>query len=403
MAPQLQFVSGETVMNIQAFFDPDTFTLTYVVFDPAGRDAVVIDPVLDYDVLASRTSTRSVDRIAAFVRERELRVHYVLETHAHADHLSGSQWLKQHLGAKVAVGERIREVQATFRDALDLPELATDGSQFDRLLADGEVVTAGTLRIETIATPGHTPACVTYRIGDALFTGDALFMHDYGTGRCDFPRGSAEALYDSVMRLYALPDATRVFPGHDYQPNGRTVAWETTIGRSKRENPQLRATTSKAEFVALRTARDRTLQAPRLLYPSVQINLDAGRLPRPHANGARYLTIPISEAPEVQPFVDVDPAFVTAHRGSVALVDVREPDEFTGELGHVPGAELVPLATLPDAAACWNPEREVVLVCRSGGRSARAAIALAGRGFRHLYNLRGGMLAWNDARLPVER
>ncbi|HEY0988744.1 MAG TPA: MBL fold metallo-hydrolase [Kofleriaceae bacterium] len=390
-------------MNIQAFFDPDTFTLTYVVFDPAGRDAVVIDPVLDYDVLASRTSTRSVDRIAAFVRERELRVHYVLETHAHADHLSGSQWLKQHLGAKVAVGERIREVQATFRDALDLPELATDGSQFDRLLADGEVVTAGTLRIETIATPGHTPACVTYRIGDALFTGDALFMHDYGTGRCDFPRGSAEALYDSVMRLYALPDATRVFPGHDYQPNGRTVAWETTIGRSKRENPQLRATTSKAEFVALRTARDRTLQAPRLLYPSVQINLDAGRLPRPHANGARYLTIPISEAPEVQPFVDVDPAFVTAHRGSVALVDVREPDEFTGELGHVPGAELVPLATLPDAAACWNPEREVVLVCRSGGRSARAAIALAGRGFRHLYNLRGGMLAWNDARLPVER
>ena len=389
-------------MNIQAFFDRDTFTLTYVVFDPVSRDAVVIDPVLDYDVLASRTSTRSVDRIAAFVRERELRVHYALETHAHADHLSGSQWLKQHLGAKVAAGERIREVQATFRDALDLPELAIDGSQFDRLLADGEVVTAGTLRIETIATPGHTPACVTYRIGDALFTGDALFMHDYGTGRCDFPRGSAEALYDSVMRLYALPDATRVFPGHDYQPNGRPVAWETTIGRSKRENPQLRATTSKDEFVALRTARDRTLQAPRLLYPSVQINLDAGRLPRPHANGARYLTIPISEAPEAQPFVDVDPAFVTAHRGSVALVDVREPDEFTGELGHVPGAELVPLATLPDAAACWTPEREVVLVCRSGGRSARAAIALAGRGFRHLYNLRGGMLAWNDARLPVE-
>jgi glyoxylase-like metal-dependent hydrolase (beta-lactamase superfamily II)/rhodanese-related sulfurtransferase len=390
-------------MNIQAFFDPDTFTLTYVVFDPASRDAVVIDPVLDYDALASRTSTRSVDRIAALVRERELRVHYLLETHAHADHLSGSQWLKQHLGAVVAVGERIREVQATFRDALDLPELATDGSQFDRLLADGEVVTAGALRVEAIATPGHTPACVTYRIGDALFTGDALFMHDYGTGRCDFPRGSAEALYDSVMRLYTLPDATRVFPGHDYQPNGRPVAWETTIGRSKRENPQLRATTSKHEFVALRTARDRTLQAPRLLYPSVQINLDAGRLPRPHANGRRYLTIPISEAPDKPPFIDVDPAFVTAHRGGIALVDVREPDEFTGELGHVPGAELVPLATLSDAAAGWDPEREVVLVCRSGGRSARAAITLAGRGFRHLYNLRGGMLAWNDARLPVDR
>lgn len=328
-------------MNIQAFFDPGTFTLTYVVFDPASRDAVVIDSVLDYDVLASRTSTRSVDRIAAFVREHELRVHYTLETHAHADHLSGSQWLKQHLGAKLAVGERIREVQATVRDALDLAELAIDGGQFDRLLADGEVLTCGTLRIETIATPGHTPACVTYRIGDALFTGDALFMHDYGTGRCDFPRGSAEALYDSIMRLYALPDTMRVFPGHDYQPNGRAVAWETTIGRSKRENPQLRATTSKDEFVALRTARDRTLQAPRLLYASVQINLDAGRMPRPHANGVRYLTIPISEAPEAQPFIDVDPAFVTAHRGRVGLVHVREPDEFTGELGHVPGAALV--------------------------------------------------------------
>jgi len=390
-------------MHIQTFFDPDTSTLTYVVFDPTSRDAVVIDPVLDYDVLASRTSTRSVERIAALARERELRVHYTLETHAHADHLSGSQWLKQHLGAKVAVGERIREVQATFRDALDLPALATDGSQFDHLLADGEVITCGTLRIETIATPGHTPACVTYRIGDALFTGDALFMHDHGTGRCDFPRGSAEALYDSIMRLYALPDATRVFPGHDYQPNGRPVAWETTIGRSKRENPQLRATTSKSEFIALRTARDRTLQAPRLLYPSVQINLDAGRLPRPHANGVRYLTIPIAEALEVQAFVDVDPAFVTAHRGSVAVVDVREPDEFSGELGHVSGAELVPLATLFDASARWDPLREIVLVCRSGGRSARAAIALAGRGFRHLYNLRGGMLAWNEARLPVER
>lgn len=184
-------------MAIQAFFDPDTSTLTYVVFDAGSRDAVVIDPVLDYDALASRTSTRSLDRIANFVRERELRVHYVLETHAHADHLSGSQWLKQQFGAKIAIGERIREVQQTFRDALDLSHLAVDGSQFDRLVTDGEVITCGTLRIETIATPGHTPACVTYRIEDALFTGDALFMHDYGTGRCDFPRGSAEALYDS--------------------------------------------------------------------------------------------------------------------------------------------------------------------------------------------------------------
>jgi glyoxylase-like metal-dependent hydrolase (beta-lactamase superfamily II)/rhodanese-related sulfurtransferase len=389
-------------MQIQGFFDPDTFTITYVVFDVASRDAVVIDPVLDYDVLASRTATRSVERIAAFVRERELRVHYLLETHAHADHLSGSQWLKRQFRAPIAIGERIREVQDSFRDAFDLPGLATDGSQFDRLLADGEVLTCGTLVIETIATPGHTPACVTYKIGDALFTGDALFMHDHGTGRCDFPRASAEALYDSIMRLYAFPDDTRVFPGHDYQPGGRAVAWVTTIGRSRRENPQLRATTTKAEFVAMRTARDRTLPPPRLLYPSVQINVDAGRLPAPHANGRRYLTIPISDPPQNEGFVDVDPSVVSGLGSQIALIDVREPAEFAGELGHVPGANLVPLATLGDAAATWDRDREMVLICRSGGRSARAATELARRGFRHLYNLRGGMLAWNEARLPVE-
>jgi glyoxylase-like metal-dependent hydrolase (beta-lactamase superfamily II) len=308
-------------MEIRAFFDPDTFTLTYVVYDAASRDAVVIDPVLDYDVLASRTSTRSLERVTSFVRERELRVHYVLETHAHADHLSGSQWLKAHLGAKIAIGERIREVQQSFRDVLDLPYVPVDGSQFDRLLADGELVTCGTLHIETIATPGHTPACVTYRIGDALFTGDALFMHDYGTGRCDFPRGSAADLYDSISRLYALPDTMRVYPGHDYQPGGRPVAWETTIGRSKRENPQLRAGTTKADFVAMRTARDQTLQPPRLLYPSVQINIEAGHLPPLHGNGRRYLTIPISQAPGDEPFADVAPSYVEAPRAQVSLVD----------------------------------------------------------------------------------
>ncbi|MGE0397633.1 MAG: MBL fold metallo-hydrolase [Kofleriaceae bacterium] len=389
-------------MQIQHFFDSVTFTLTYVVFDPESRDAVIIDPVLDYDVLASRTSTKSLEPVASFVRERELRVHYVLETHAHADHLSGSQWLRQHFDAQVAIGERIRDVQEVFRAALDLPWIVADGSQFDRLLTDGEVFTAGTLRIEVIATPGHTPACVTYRIGDALFTGDALFMHDYGTGRCDFPRGSAETLYDSIQRLYALPDELRVFPGHDYQPNGRALAWETTIGRSKRENPQLDARTTKADFVAMRTARDRVLAPPRLLYPSVQVNIDAGRLPPAHANGRRYLSIPISEAAGGEPFIDIEPEDVAEHR-EAALVDVREPQEFTGELGHVPGAQLVPLATLSQTAATWDRERAIILVCRSGGRSAVAATELARHGFRHLYNLRGGMLAWNARRLPIER
>jgi len=390
-------------MEIQAFFDPDTYTLTYVVFDPATRDAVVIDPVLDYDVLASRTSTKQLDKLVAFLRERELQVHYALETHAHADHLTGSQWLKDHLGAAVAIGRRITEVQETFKEVLDLPHLAVDGSQFDRLLSDGELLEAGTLRIETIATPGHTPACVTYKIGDALFTGDALFMHDYGTGRCDFPRGSAEALYESLSKLYALPDDTRVFPGHDYQPNGREVAWETTIGKSKTENPQMRATTSKAEFVAMRTGRDNTLRAPRLLYPSVQINIDAGRMPPRHGNGKTYLHIPISETPVVERFADVDPAFVHAHRAEVDLVDVRAPQEFRGELGHVPGSRSVPLDVLLDTATTWDPDREIVLVCRSGARSAQAATVLAKRGFRNLYNLKGGMVAWNRARLPVER
>lgn len=283
-------------MKIEALFDPATYTLTYVVYDPTSRDAVVIDPVLDYDPLASATSTRSVAAVESFLQKEGLRLHYVLETHAHADHLSGSQYLKQRLGAKIAIGARIRDVQLVFKNVFDLaPSFATDGSQFDRLLEDGERLAAGTLEIEVIATPGHTPACVTFKIGDAIFTGDALFIEDYGTGRCDFPSGSAEALYSSVHdRLYALPDATRVFVGHDYQPNGRGLRYETTIGKSKESNIQLRAGTSREEFVRMRTERDAKLAAPRLLYPSVQVNVDAGRLPPKHANGRRYLAVPLN-------------------------------------------------------------------------------------------------------------
>lgn len=281
-------------MKIQSFFDPATYTLTYLVFDPSTKDAVVIDPVLDYDPLGSQTSTASVEKLAAAIRAENLRVHYVLETHAHADHLTAAQWLKRRFEAKVVIGENIKAVQAVFKGVFDLPDLATDGSQFDLLAREGETMLAGSLAIETIATPGHTPACVTYKIGDAVFTGDALFIEDYGTGRCDFPKGSAEDLYESVQKLYKLPDATRVFVGHDYQPNGREVRWETTIGRSKESNLQLRAGTKKEEFVAFRKKRDATLSAPRLLYPSVQVNVDAGRLPKAHANGLRYLATPIN-------------------------------------------------------------------------------------------------------------
>lgn len=282
-------------MQVRAFYDPATHTLTYVVSDPATRDAVVIDPVLDFDPLKSETRTDSVEAIADFLKERRLELHYVLETHAHADHLSGSQFLKRRFGAKVAIGRRIDQVQRTFQRIFDRTDLATDGSQFDVLLEDGQVLRAGSLEVEVLATPGHTPACVTYKIGDAVFTGDALFVEDYGTGRCDFPEGSAQALYHSVHdKLYALPDDTRVFVGHDYQPGGRELRWETTIGRSKAENVQLKASTSLEEFVKLRRERDATLAPPLLLYPSVQINIDAGRLPPPHANGTRYLVLPLN-------------------------------------------------------------------------------------------------------------
>lgn len=280
-------------MRVQPFFDAQTFTLTYVVFDEATRDAVVLDPVLDYEVVGSYTYTESVDRVTEFVRRERLRLHYVLETHAHADHLTGAQLLRRRFDARIVIGANIREVQATFKDVFSLQHLATDGSQFDQLMAEGDVLTAGSLRIEAIATPGHTPACMTYKIDDALFTGDLLFMDDYGTGRCDFPKGSASQMFDSVQKLYRLPNSTKVFPGHDYPPDSRAWKYETTIGASKAHNPQLSAQTSKEAFVALREARDRTLASPRLLFPSVQLNIDAGRMP-PLMNGKRYLVTPIN-------------------------------------------------------------------------------------------------------------
>lgn len=288
-------------MQIETFYDPRTYTLTYVVYDPATRDAVIIDPVLDFDPLGASTELESVRRLEAFVGEKGLHVHFILETHAHADHLSSSQFLKNRFGAQIAIGEKITTVQDTFRDIFGLGEdFPVDGSQFDRLLKDGETFRAGSIEIEVIATPGHTPACVTYRIGDAIFTGDALFIEDMGTGRCDFPNGSADDLYVSVHdKLYHLPDETRVFVGHDYQPGGRELRWETTLGAEKTKNIQLRADTTRQEFVKFRTERDATLAPPKLLYPSVQVNIDAGRLPPVRANGRRYLHIPLNLGEDV--------------------------------------------------------------------------------------------------------
>jgi glyoxylase-like metal-dependent hydrolase (beta-lactamase superfamily II) len=281
---------------VKEFFDQATWTLTYVVYDDATRDAVIIDPVWDYDPAASRLSTASAEEVVAFVKSQGLRVHYILETHAHADHVSGSQILKDSFPeAKVGIGANITEVQKVFKGVFDLDaSFPTDGSQFDILLEEGKILKAGALEIKTIFTPGHTPACSSYIIGESVFTGDALFMPDYGTGRCDFPAGSAADLYESVHgKLYSLPDHYKVFVGHDYLPNGRKLQFQSTIGQEKAQNIQLNAKTTREEFVHFRSTRDRSLAAPKLLLPSVQINIDAGHLPKPAGNGIPYLKIPI--------------------------------------------------------------------------------------------------------------
>jgi len=284
-------------MKIQPFFDTRTYTITYVVYDEVTRDAVVVDPVLDYEPAASKTWTESADEVITFIRKNELTLHLILETHAHADHLSGARHIRRAFpDAKVAIGRRITEVQRTFKHIFGLPEdFPTNGEQFDLLLDDGQTVTAGTVSFKVIYTPGHTPACASYLFEDAVFTGDALFMPDVGTGRCDFPGGSASDLYHSVHeRLYNLPDDTRVMVGHDYPPEGREVEWEATIGTHKATNKMLRHGQTEAEFVSARSARDATLAAPRLLFQSVQVNVDGGRLPRPDENEIRYLRIPIN-------------------------------------------------------------------------------------------------------------
>jgi glyoxylase-like metal-dependent hydrolase (beta-lactamase superfamily II) len=285
------------MIQVKHFFDKDTYTLTYVVYDAATKDALVIDPVLNFDAASGHTWTNSIEEVISFVKKEDLKVYYVLETHAHADHLSGSQDLKKAFpNATLAIGERIKEVQSVFKGIFNLhPSFKTDGSQFDKLLSDGETVKAGSIVIKTIFTPGHTPACASYLIEDILFVGDAIFMPDYGTGRCDFPSGSAEALWDSIAsKIYKLPDSTRIFVGHDYQPGGRELKWQTTVGEEKAANIQLTASMSKESFVNMRKARDATLDAPRLLFPSVQVNIDAGRLPEPESNGLSFLKMPLN-------------------------------------------------------------------------------------------------------------
>jgi len=279
------------------FFHTESCTWTYLVADPATRQAAIVDPVLDFDTKAGRTGTASAQQIVDRARTDGLDVRWILETHAHADHLSAGQWLKtQCPNATLAIGEGIRTVQKTFRPIFNLGEhFPIDGSQFDRLFADGDRFALGEIDAEVIAVPGHTNDSVAYRIGDALFVGDSIFMPDGGTARCDFPGGDAHRLYRSIQRLFALPSDTRVFVCHDYAPGGRAYACETTIAAQKAGNIHVREGVSEDEFVAMRTARDATLAMPALLLPSVQVNIRAGHLPEPEDNGVRYLKLPIDQ------------------------------------------------------------------------------------------------------------
>jgi glyoxylase-like metal-dependent hydrolase (beta-lactamase superfamily II) len=282
-------------MQVQHFFDPDTFTLTYVVYDAKSKDGIIIDPVLDFDPPSGKVEDTSLRPVVSFIQNLNLKIHYILETHAHADHLSSSQLLKQIFPqAKLAISHRIKLVQEVFKKVFNLPHFACDGSQFDFLIEDDKIIKAGTLSIMALATPGHTPACMSFLIEDQLFVGDAIFMPDYGTGRCDFPRGSAAELFESIQKIYQLPDHTKVFVGHDYQPNGRELAYQTTVGESKLSNIQLKASTSKEDFISFRESRDKTLKAPRLLLPSLQVNIAAGHLPVREENGVSYLKLPLS-------------------------------------------------------------------------------------------------------------
>lgn len=281
---------------VRTFFDEPTFTASHVVSDPATKAAAIVDSVLDFDSASGRTSTKSADEIIAYVKAEGLKVEWIFETHVHADHLSGAPYLKKQLGGKIAIGSNIKTVQKTFGAIFNVEaEFRRDGSQFDALFDDGARFRLGAIDARVIHTPGHTPACITYVIGDAGFVGDTLFMPDYGTARCDFPGGDAATLYRSIQKIFALPDETRLFMCHDYKAPGREVyAWETTVKDERDWNVHVGRGVSEADFVKMRTARDKTLAMPRLILPSVQINMRAGELPPPDSNGVRYLKLPLN-------------------------------------------------------------------------------------------------------------
>lgn len=287
-------------IQVEAFFDDATGTVSYVLWEPASRGAAVLDPVLDFDMKAGRTSAASADRILAYLEKEALTVEWILETHAHADHLSAARYLHGIVGGKVAIGERIREVQAIFKKIYNLERsFLPDGSQFDHLFRDGETFCIGGLQAKAWLVPGHTPADMAYIVGDCVFVGDTLFMPRAGTARADFPGGDAHTLYRSIRRLLALPPQTRVFVCHDYPPAGCAPAWESTVAEQRAGNIHVRDSITEEQFVAMRTQRDATLDVPTLLLPSLQVNVRAGQLPPPEENGVAYLRIPLNALPKV--------------------------------------------------------------------------------------------------------
>lgn len=281
--------------SVQAFFDNATNTISYIVHDPATKKAAIIDPVLDFTARNGRITTISSDALLAAAKDQGLDIVYLLETHAHADHLSAAHHLREVTGAPVVIGAHITQVQTIFGALFEADDVTHDGAAFDRLVQEGDTLPLGNMSIDVLYTPGHTPACVTYVIGDAAFVGDTMFMPDYGTARADFPGGSAHALYGSVRKILDLPPETRIFVGHDYLPEGRSeFAWETTVARQRAHNVHVHDGISEAEFIAMRTARDKTLEAPQLILPSLQVNIRAGALPPASPGGHVYLRLPVN-------------------------------------------------------------------------------------------------------------
>jgi glyoxylase-like metal-dependent hydrolase (beta-lactamase superfamily II) len=282
--------------EVTTFFHVLTSTATYLVKDPNSEHAVIIDSVLDYDQKSGRTDTKTADEIIAYVRESELIIDWILETHVHADHLSAAPYLQEALGGKIAIGNQVPLVQGVFSKIYNFgDDFITDGSNFNELLGDGQTIQAGGMSISVLFTPGHTPACVTYLIGDAAFIGDTLFMPDFGTARTDFPGGDAPTLYKSIKRILSLSDETRIFTGHDYAPGGRDYAWESTVKEQNQTNIHINADVREEDFVQMRTEKDATLDMPVLILPSIQVNIRAGHMPKPEDNGVAYLKIPINQ------------------------------------------------------------------------------------------------------------